>query len=104
MIINKLDRALDKLTTTAECVEAANKITAFMHNENCITGMTKIKDGSIDAIICDPPYNISKENNFKTMGLAGIDFGVWDKDFDLTSWLDVALHSVIITCRYVDES
>ena len=40
-----------------------------------------------NAIITDPPYNISKENNFNTMGRAGIDFGEWDKGFDLTSWI-----------------
>ena len=40
-----------------------------------------------DAIITDPPYNISRDNNFHTMGRAGIDFGEWDKDFDLTSWI-----------------
>ena len=25
-------------------------------NEDCINGMSKLEDGSIDAIICDPPY------------------------------------------------
>ena len=40
-----------------------------------------------DAVITDPPYNISRKNNFKTMGRAGIDFGEWDKGFDLTSWI-----------------
>lgn len=41
-----------------------------------------------DTVITDPPYNISRENNFKTMGRAGIDFGEWDKNFDLTSWIN----------------
>lgn len=41
----------------------------------------------VDAIITDPPYNIARENNFKTMGRAGIDFGEWDKGFDLTGWI-----------------
>lgn len=41
-----------------------------------------------DAIITDPPYNISRENGFHTMGRAGIDFGEWDKNFDLTSWIN----------------
>ena len=40
-----------------------------------------------DAIITDPPYNISRDNNFKTMGRVGVDFGEWDKDFDLTGWI-----------------
>lgn len=44
----------------------------------------------VDHIITDPPYNISKKNNFTTMNSAkrtGIDFGQWDKDFDLTAWI-----------------
>lgn len=43
---------------------------------------------SVDCIITDPPYNIARDNNFHTMGRAGIDFGEWDKGFDQFSWLD----------------
>ncbi|MCL2017437.1 MAG: site-specific DNA-methyltransferase [Alphaproteobacteria bacterium] len=64
-------------------------------HDDCIVAMNAlIKDGvKVDAIITDPPYNISKENNFSTMKTAkrqGVDFGEWDKGFDLYSWLDVA--------------
>ena len=45
----------------------------------------------IDNMITDPPYNLSMKNNFKTMGRAGIDFGEWDKDFNLTSWIKPSL-------------
>lgn len=55
-----------------------------------LSKMKEIKKESIDAIITDPPYNISKDNNFKTMGRTGIDFGEWDKNFDLTSWIKTA--------------
>lgn len=44
----------------------------------------------VDHIITDPPYNISKDNNFSTMKSAnrqGVDFGEWDKKFDLYSWI-----------------
>lgn len=44
----------------------------------------------VDHIITDPPYNISAKNNFKTMKSAhrqGVDFGTWDKNFDLYSWI-----------------
>lgn len=44
----------------------------------------------VDHIITDPPYNISAKNNFKTMASAsrqGVDFGEWDKTFDLYSWI-----------------
>ena len=53
----------------------------------------KTLDIKVDAIITDPPYNISKKNNFSTLTNAkrhGLDFGVWDKDFDLFSWIDIA--------------
>jgi len=32
-----------------------------IYNEDCITGMKKIKSESVDIIICDPPYNIGKD-------------------------------------------
>ncbi len=53
----------------------------------------------VNAIITDPPYNIARKNNFHTMKnkygkpahRRGIDFGEWDKGFDLFSWLDKAV-------------
>ena len=30
-------------------------------NEDCIVGMKKLPDNSVDLIICDPPYNIGKD-------------------------------------------
>lgn len=40
-----------------------------------------------DAIITDPPYNISRKNNFKTINRNGIDFGKWDYNFDQIGWI-----------------
>lgn len=59
---------------------------------DCISIMRNLIDEkiSVDAIITDPPYNISKENNFSKLNTAkrtGIDFGQWDKNFDLFSWI-----------------
>ena len=63
----------------------------------------------VDHIITDPPYNISKKNNFATMtsgNRKGIDFGEWDKDFDLYGWIKLASQiiktngSIIIFCSY----
>ena len=50
--------------------------------------MKTIPDGSVDLVLTDPPYNIARDNNFHTMGRAGIDFGEWDKGFDLFSYID----------------
>jgi len=55
---------------------------------NCLEVMQFIPDKSIDLCLTDPPYNIAKNNNFATMGRAGIDFGEWDKGFDLFSYID----------------
>ena len=54
---------------------------------DCLERMKEIPDGSIDMILTDPPYNIAKDNNFTTMGRAGIDFGEWDKGADLFSYI-----------------
>ncbi len=54
---------------------------------DCLELMKNIPDGSVDLILTDPPYNIARNNNFKTMGRAGIDFGEWDKGFNQFAWL-----------------
>lgn len=47
----------------------------------------QIQEESVDLVLTDIPYNISRENNFMTMpdriGRKGIDFGNWDKRFDV---------------------
>ena len=57
---------------------------------DCLVLLAGVEEGSVDLILTDPPYNISRENQFHTMGRAGIDFGEWDKDADLFSWLSPA--------------
>jgi len=56
---------------------------------DCLEKMKDIPDKSIDFVLTDIPYNISKKNNFKTMkdrtGRNGTDFGEWDKDWDITT-------------------
>lgn len=42
-------------------------------------------------VLTDPPYNIARKNNFHTMGRSGIDFGEWDKGFDLFSYIDIVV-------------
>lgn len=58
---------------------------------DCLEVMETIGVGTIDLIVTDPPYNVSRPNNFKTLGSAsriGMDFGEWDKNFNLTSYID----------------
>ena len=42
---------------------------------DCLDLMKDIPSGSIDLVLTDPPYNIARDNNFNSMGRAGIDFG-----------------------------
>lgn len=58
-----------------------------LYNGDCIEEVKKVKDGSVNLVLTDPPYNIARKNNFHTMGRAGIDFGEWDKGFDLFSYI-----------------
>ena len=54
----------------------------LLHGD-CLKLTKDIPDGSIDLLLTDIPFNISKHSNFKTMkNRNGIDFGEWDKDFD----------------------
>jgi len=59
-----------------------------IYQGDCLEVMKDIEDDSIDLVLTDPPYNIARKNNFHTMGRAGIDFGEWDKGFDLFSYID----------------
>ena len=61
-------------------------MTTLMQGD-CLERMKEIPDGSIDLVLTDPPYNIARDNNFTTMGRAGIDFGEWDKGADLFSYI-----------------
>lgn len=54
---------------------------------DCLEKMKDIPDQSVNLVLTDPPYNISRSNNFKTMGRAGVDFGDWDKQADLVSYI-----------------
>lgn len=66
--------------------------TNVIFNDDCIKGMSLMPDESVDLILTDPPYNISVKNNFHTLkGRHGIDFGEWDKGFDLTGWIPNAI-------------
>lgn len=63
-----------------------------MDNFNLLNGNSKIlmnsvKDESIDLVLTDPPYNISKKSDFKAMNRNGLDFGEWDGNFDQVGYL-----------------
>ena len=59
-----------------------------LYQGDCLEVMKNIPDRSVDLVLTDPPYNIARDNNFTTMGRAGIDFGEWDKGADLFSYIN----------------
>ncbi|MGL6125394.1 MAG: DNA (cytosine-5-)-methyltransferase [Metamycoplasmataceae bacterium] len=82
----------------------------FLADSTKISG--NFENETIDALITDPPYNISKKNNFHTLKIKrqGIDFGEWDKEFDTIIWLNNYYPkikmggSIIIFCSYLSIS
>ncbi|WP_434155913.1 DNA methyltransferase [Metamycoplasma hominis] len=67
-------------------------MTWIIKNKDCLEYIKKLKEENLnielfDAVITDPPYNISKKNNFQSIGRSGIDFGKWDYEFDQTKWI-----------------
>lgn len=62
--------------------------------DDCVNGISNlINDGvSIDLVVADPPYVISRQSNFHTMkdrknARTGTSFGSWDEEFDNTAWI-----------------
>jgi len=80
---------------------------------DCLDVLKNIDDNSIDCIITDIPYNISRKNNFKTMkdrkGRNGIDFGKWDYDFNISDMVKFERvlkkgSSMVIFCAFEQYS
>jgi len=64
-------------------------------NEDCIKGINDlISQGiTVDLVVADPPYVISRDSNFHTMkdrknARTGTKFGAWDEEFDNTAWIE----------------
>ncbi|MFH2013844.1 MAG: site-specific DNA-methyltransferase [Patescibacteria group bacterium] len=66
-----------------------------LYKGDCLEIMPLL-EGQFDLVLTDPPYNISKQTNFNqgTQARSGMDFGAWDKDFNLTSWIPCAVKSL----------
>ena len=86
----------------------AEQYTLYQGNAYTLIDELIKKKITVNHIITDPPYNISKENNFNTLKnpRKGVDFGAWDKGFDLFSWIpkyEKILNpngSMIVFCSY----
>lgn len=63
-------------------------------NVDCVKGISDLIAGSVsvDLIVADPPYVISRDSNFHTMkdrknARTGTSFGSWDDEFDNKPWI-----------------
>lgn len=58
-----------------------------LFNQDCIKGMRELADNSIDCVIADPPYVVSRNTNFDTLGGRSMDFGEWDNHFNMEHFI-----------------
>jgi len=56
---------------------------------NSLEEIPKLPDNLFQLVVADPPYEISRSNNFDSMGRKGMDFGKWDQQFDQETWLSL---------------
>lgn len=66
---------------------------------NCIELIGQIPNKSINLIIADPPYVISRKSNFHTMpdrknSRTGTTFGEWDKEFENEEWIKLCYNKL----------
>ena len=56
-----------------------------MFNESCFEYLSRLENESVDLVLIDPPYQISKKTNFLTGGIdrfaVSMEFGEWDNSF-----------------------
>ena len=92
-----------------EVLNKGNNYEIFLADSKVLVKELIAKGIKVDSIITDPPYNISKNNNFNTLKSPrkGIDFGKWDKTFNLYDWIPEYVRllksngSIIIFCSYL---
>jgi site-specific DNA-methyltransferase (adenine-specific) len=56
--------------------------------------LKRVEPESVRLLLTDPPYNVTQENNLRTMGRRGIDFE-WDGDFDQVGWLHLGVRTLM---------
>src|SRR5277367_4514018 len=65
-----------------------------VHHGDALELLRLVPEASIRLLLADPPYNISRPNNFKTMGRYGIEFE-WDGEFDQEAWIALAAPAIM---------
>ncbi len=78
----------DELPKESRYFETENGI---LYCGDCLEIMKNFSENSVDLVLTDPPYQISREHNFDTMEdrknkRTGTYFGDWDTHFDVSIW------------------
>ena len=68
-------------STKTDIVSNTGEKTQKVVKEDCIEGMKKVKDESVDIVICDPPYNIGKDFGNNSDKQKMDDYLVWCDDW-----------------------
>jgi len=68
-----------------------------IYNMDCLVGMKDIESNSVDMVLTDIPYLISRKTNFKSIKdftkkegeteYSCMNFGEWDKEFDVKAYI-----------------
>lgn len=96
---NNTEIAEPRLLATLEARKQTTEIellpleSAIYHGKAEIL-LHRVPPKSVHLILTDPPFNISRDNNFHTMGRTGINFA-WDGDFDQEEWLAPAVRTLV---------
>lgn len=83
----RLDAELEALKAPVE-IDYLPLTSGLYHGASEIL-LHRVVPNSVRLILTDPPYNVSQENNFHTMGRTGINFA-WDGGFDQELWIRLA--------------
>jgi len=89
----RLDAVLESLKAPVEIDYLP--LTSGIYQGNSEILLHRVQPGSVRLILTDPPYNVSRENNFHTMGRGGIDFS-WDGNFDQELWVRLADKALMV--------
>ncbi|MCH9852133.1 MAG: site-specific DNA-methyltransferase, partial [Alphaproteobacteria bacterium] len=67
-------------------------MTYSLYNEDCLTGLDRIADESIDLIVTDPPYCLGKDYGNDSDKMAADDYLQWTQN-----WIEKAIPKLKIT-------
>ena len=66
-----------------------------IHNEDCLTTMSKMEDNSIDVVVTSPPYNIGKGRRNGNKGIS-LSYDSYDDNLPLDEYF-------LQTKKWIDE-